>query len=551
MKGVRPPSRAKVPHAAPSGSRGPRKSAAAHTLPDDAAQPRRAEPEPVLAARSIYGVAAAAAALWALGLVVATGPLPKSWHVLTLLALLMLGPAALLFGLAYLVRQCDRLAAASLGSDDQGMSLLGPALRAASEAGRAAGGVQGELAAAAAAAERARSDLETLRPTLASERGEGASGYCGEGASSLAGRLSSERSDLAALSHDLDAQLAEAAQVIELHLERVAGTAAAAAVKFDEADQAIAGRTLRLVPAVEQAAAAVRAAGVQAGRQADGVQAAAGEIAAQAAALAEALPEHRERLLFRAEQLRAERDWLLGAVRAKLGALQAFVGRIGAAATEAGAQILQVAGALRGPTERVAVPVQPADVEPAAPIAEAQPMAVAKVSRPARRKKAEAPAPVLTARGIGGQVIFDGARVLIDRTQSESFVIHGSGGQRTIQLREVVKIRIVPPRRGSYGYLQFVLGRGREGRGGPADVNSILFDTSQQASFQRMADVLTRAARHLRRRPEATDPYAPGEMAHLLELRGRGLIDSKEFAEASARLGPPKRRRTSWLKRGG
>jgi hypothetical protein len=563
MKSAQPHARGKARAAASARTRPSRERASRAPMEPAEFAPRAAQaPSPTL--HWTYIAACAIAALWTLGLFVATAPLHRSGFALLLTALLSIGPTALLLSLAYLVRQGDRLAEASSGPDDQGVAMLGPALRAAAGAGHAADAVQSGLTEAAAAANGARGDLDSLRRDLSEAGGPAplVADLVGAGRSSLARRLKTEGRDMAARSEALDAQLAQAAEVIDLHVRRTADAAAAAAARFAEADKSLQASTARLRPAAEEAGAALRKAGRQVERQAEQLEAAGPAAAAKVEASGRLMGQG-EGLLSSLEARRAARQEFIALIRAQAEALQALVGRAAEAARDIAARAVAAGQSLGeaamaksrapGPSPAPAIDGPPADA-PALEVsfpAPADPSQGLRLARPAQPADAEVrgAAPVLTARGIGGQIIFDGTLVLIDRTQSTSFVMHGAGGQRSIRLGEVVKVRFTPPRRGAHGYLQFVLSRGHEGRGGPADVNSILFDASQQASFKQMADVLQRAVRHLRRHPDATDPRAPGELAYLMDLRGRGLIDAREFADATARLETQKPGRPAWFRR--
>jgi hypothetical protein len=248
--------------------------------------------------------------------------------------------------------------------------------------------------------------------------------------------------------------------------------------------------------------------------------------------------EVQPRLLALSRSVRSEREGFVAAAAAHAAKLQDHVRQLGRSVLNMSHGAQSAGAALQDPrTPRAATAEAP-------PMAQAAPqpaeLAPAKPELPARQAVRQSPQasdyPLVTARGVGGRVGFDGARVLVDRTQSASFVLHGAGG-------------LVPARRGTHGYLQFILSHGRAGRGGPADVNSILFAAAEQPQFQDLAKALQRAMRDLHRRPAVSDPGSPGEMAHLMNLRGRGLIDAEEFAAASARLEASKGRRRGWARR--
>jgi hypothetical protein len=509
-------------------------------------------------ARPVYIAAVVVAALWAILVGAVATPLEAGGHAVTILLLLAFGPTALVFGLAYVVRQGHKLAAASRGPDDQGVAMFGPALRAAASAGQATHVMGYEMAATVAAADRAQDDLFALRQALAGEHEaiQAISAFLDD-SRTLAGRIGAERRGLEKLSRTLDAQLKDAAELIDQALRRVVGRSREAGARFLEADRAVHEGAERLAPAAARAADVLRMAGEQAGRSAAELESAA---VREGTDPAEALHQPGAQLHASARDLRAAREEHLTEAGAQGIRLHALSDRIRFTAADIVEGVLMVGDALRRlgqPPPAAALPTTPDLPQSLAPSAAAGAGTPtpkfqqdwAHRNAVVRAPEAESSDAVIVARGLGGRILFDGHRILIDRTQSASFVLHGSGGQRSIQLVEVTKIRLVPPRRGAHGYLQFLLSRGIAGRGGPADVNSILFNAGEQPQFEALANALRRAMRHLRRGPLVSDPRAPGEMAHLMDLRGRGLIDAQEFAEASARLPAAKRGLSFWKRR--
>ena len=510
--------------------------------------------------RPVYIAAVVVAALWAIIVGAVATPLEASGHALAILLLLAFGPAALVFGLAYMIRQGHKLAAASRGPDDQGVAMFGPALRAAASAGEATHVMGYEMAAAVAAADRAQDDLSALRRALAGEHEaiQAISAFLDDSLG-LAGRIGAERRGLERLSRTLDAQLKDAAELIDQALRRVVSLSREAGARFLEADRAVQEGAERLAPAAARAADILRTAGEQTGRSAADLESAA---VRGATAPAKALHQRGAQLHAAARDLRAAREEHFTEAGAQGIRLHALSDRIRLTAADIVEGARHAADALRRlgqppRSEQVALPATPPPPPSQPPSVAAGPRALAAEVRSDRAHRnavvrgteAESSDAVIVARGLGGRILFDGHRVLIDRTQSASFVLHGAGGQRSIQLAEVTKIRLVPPRRGAHGYLQFLLSRGIAGRGGPADVNSILFNAGEQPQFEELANALRRAMRHLRRGPLVSDPRAPGEMAHLMDLRGRGLIDAQEFAQAGARVPAAKRGRSFWKRR--
>ena len=125
--------------------------------------PAAARSTPFPSAWPIYMTAFVVAVLWALGPIAfavgyrgATAPLQNDRFAMVVFALLAIGPAALVFGVAFFVRQAQKLAAEADRAREMERTLLTPALRAAAEAGEVPRVVREEIAAAAAAADSAR-----------------------------------------------------------------------------------------------------------------------------------------------------------------------------------------------------------------------------------------------------------------------------------------------------------------------------------------------------------------------------------------------------------
>jgi len=124
----------------------------------------------------IYLIAFAVSLLWALGPIAfavgyrnSVAPLQNDQFALAVFALLAIGPAALVWGAAYLIRQGQKLAAESRRAKAQADEMMSPALVAAARAGDVTAAVRDEIARAGAAAVTARESLLALREALAFE----------------------------------------------------------------------------------------------------------------------------------------------------------------------------------------------------------------------------------------------------------------------------------------------------------------------------------------------------------------------------------------------
>lgn len=100
----------------------------------------------------------------------------------------------------------------------------------------------------------------------------------------------------------------------------------------------------------------------------------------------------------------------------------------------------------------------------------------------------------LVAQGAGGRVMFDGQVVVIDRSASPSFIMHGFAGPRIVPLWEIEAVRLRNVRRRAQGYLKLV----RTGAAGPteagaADPDTVLFDANEADGFKALAKALQEA----------------------------------------------------------
>ena len=177
--------------------------------------PRASEPD----GWPLYLLAFAIAVLWALGPIAfavgyrsGTAPLQYDRFALTVFSLLAIGPGALVFGVAYFIRQGQKLAAEARRARELEAALMTPALRAAAEAGDITRAVREEIASATAAADLARESLEALRQALAAEADSlvQATHASLNAAQQLSGELGRERGELEALGRSLESQAVRA-----------------------------------------------------------------------------------------------------------------------------------------------------------------------------------------------------------------------------------------------------------------------------------------------------------------------------------------------------
>jgi hypothetical protein len=153
-----------------------------------------------------------------------------------------------------------------------------------------------------------------------------------------------------------------------------------------------------------------------------------------------------------------------------------------------------------------------------------------------RPEPPERPAGLIDARGLGGHVVFNGRAVIIDRTHTDSFIVHGFAGPRVIPLHDLRAVRLRRPWAWFRGNLQFVrAGRDGGGRGGPGDPDTVAFDVRQRPQFEALVAALRVALEEQSISVLVTAVDDPREATRLAGLREQGLITEGEFQRLAAR----------------
>jgi len=326
-----------------------------------AVAPRQAAPSAPSASEDpkgwpIYLLAFAVAVLWALGpLAFAVGyrnavaPLQNDRFGLVVFGLLAVGPAALVFAVAYCVRQAQKLAAERRRAQATEAALLAPALRAAARAGDVARAVREEIASAAAAADLARDSLEALRRALAGEA-EGlvqATHASLSAAQQLSGELGRERGELEALTRGLDSQAARAAEVIGQQARKVAEVSQGAEAQLREAERVLEARTAGIAAAAGEASQATRIAGEDLARHVARLESAGAGVVDQVRAVEGGLSEQRTALVGLAQALRGDHEVFAAQAEAHAERLDDFIGQARRAAGEMSARAADAGDTLR------------------------------------------------------------------------------------------------------------------------------------------------------------------------------------------------------------
>lgn len=298
----------------------------------------------------IYLTALAVSVLWAVApIAFAVGyrsnvvPLTDDVFALAVFALLAIGPAAFVWGAAYMIRQGQKLAAEARRAKAMAEDMLSPALSAAARAGHVVQGVRDEIAAAGLAADQARDTLLALRQAMAEEtlKLTDATRTSVRTAQDLAGTLGKERTEIGALAESLDARAAQVADVIGAQARRVVEATDAAGARLKAAEAEIAdtleSRTARMSETIDgQARRVVEAADDAANRLKTTEAELAETLDARAAKVREAIGSQARMVAEAADVAETQLREAEAVLAARAADLTAAAGEVGDAARTAG-----------------------------------------------------------------------------------------------------------------------------------------------------------------------------------------------------------------------
>lgn len=293
---------------------------------------RRREGE--VAAATVYGAAFLVSALWvcapvafALGYRGGVAPFTEDRFALLVFGLLAVGPAALVWVAAYMIRQAQRLAAEARHVQAMADAMISPAMLAAAEAGDLVRGVREEIARAGEAAREAHDHLTGLRQALADESqrlGEAAAA-AGRSAVALGESLGRERAEMTGLSQSLDTQAAAVAEVITRQARMVAEASDLAEAQLREAEASLTARAADLTSAAGEAGHAARAAGDDLTRHIARLEDARVGLGEQAGLVEQSLGQQRAAVLAVADALRGDHQAFAAEAEAHAGQLAEFI----------------------------------------------------------------------------------------------------------------------------------------------------------------------------------------------------------------------------------
>ena len=320
--------------------------------------PLTAEPAPRrMSGVLFWTIATAIAALWALapiafalGFARGVPAFKVEGFALMVFAGLAIGPALLTLLGAYLLRQATAISDELKRTRTLTDRIVTPAALAAVGASSAAEAMRQGVEDAAAAAERAREHIISLRQALAEEtaRLAEAAGESAKMANQLALGLSHERTAMETLSQSLDARSTAVVDAIGSQARMVAEASDLAETQLREAEAALAARAADLAAAAAEASDAARVGAEDLSRQIARLETAGTGVGDQVASVEKSLAAQRAALVEISQALRSEQEDFAAEAETRTAQLTEFVAYTRVGATELSDTAAMGAEILRG-----------------------------------------------------------------------------------------------------------------------------------------------------------------------------------------------------------
>lgn len=304
-----------------------------------------------------WTLASAIAALWALapiafafGYARGVPAFQVEGFAFSVFASLAIGPALMTLLGAYLLRQATRISDELRRTRTMTDRIVTPAALAAVGASSAVDAMREGVDEAAAAAQRAREHIVSLREALAEEtaRLAEAAAESARMASQLAQGLSHERTAMETLSQSLDARSTAVVDAIGSQARMVAEASDLAETQLREAEAALAARAADLAAAAAEASDAARVGAEDLSRQVARLESAGHGVGDQVAAIEKSLAAQRAALLEVSQALRSEQEDFAAEAETRTAQLTEFVAYTRVGATELSDQAAMGAEILRG-----------------------------------------------------------------------------------------------------------------------------------------------------------------------------------------------------------
>ena len=318
--------------------------------------PARFAPEKAPPGWPIYLGAAFVSVLWAgapiafaYGYRQAKAPFDFDPFVLAVLGAMAVGPAAMVWIAAYMIRQGQKLGAEASRAKALADEMVSPAVVAGVRAGDVVREVREEITRAGQAADEARETLHALRQALASEseRLIEAAANSQRTAHGLADSLGRERTEMAVLAQTLDRQATAVSDTITQQARMVAEASDLAETQLREAEAMLASRAADLTAAAGEASDAARNASEDLNRHIVRLETAGTGVAEQISAVEQGLGEQRAGLVTVAHTLRADQESFAAETETQAAQLSEFITQARLSVTEMGDRALKGGETLR------------------------------------------------------------------------------------------------------------------------------------------------------------------------------------------------------------
>jgi hypothetical protein len=305
---------------------------------------------------SIYLAAFVVSVLWA------CAPIAFAWgyrrevapfdfepFAMLVFAMLAIGPAALVWVLAYMVRQGQLLGAEARRTKALADEMVTPAMAAGAQTVDLVHAMRDEIARAGAAAQEARDTIIVLRQALAGESEElaAAASNAARTAQGLSETLGRERSELGGLAQTLDAQATAVADAITRQAKMVGEASDLAEAQLREAEASLAARAADLAAAAGETSDVARTAAEDLTRHIARLETAGLGVTEQIGAVEKGLTEQRAGLVTAAHALRADQENFAAQSETHAAQLSEFISQARLSAAEMGDRAVKGGEALR------------------------------------------------------------------------------------------------------------------------------------------------------------------------------------------------------------
>lgn len=332
----------------------PAKAVAPPAPPAQKLQTIAAEPSP--SGWPIYLAALVVSVLWACAPIAfawgyrrSVAPFDFEPFAFVVFAMLAIGPAALVWLVAYMARQAQMLSAETRRAKALADEMVTPAAAAGAQTIDLVQAVRNEIAHASAAAQEARDTMLVLRQALAgdSEELSNAAANAARTAQSLAETLGRERSELGGLAQTLDAQATAVSDAITRQAKMVGEASDLAEAQLREAEAALAARAADLAAAAGETSDAARTAAEDLNRHIARLETAGLGVTEQIGVLEKGLTEQRAGLVTAAHALRADQEAFAAQSETHAAQLSEFISQARLSAAELGDRAVKGGEALR------------------------------------------------------------------------------------------------------------------------------------------------------------------------------------------------------------